>query len=240
MTRKVFGIDRGLQRGQQHVRPDIAGDEIDLVGLDQLFGLLLADVRLLAVVLVDHFDRHAAHLAAHMIERELERIAHVVADHSGRAAEGRDKADLDGVRRDRGLRQRQSRDARQPECLFHIRSPSCRYRSAVPCPVRGRTPRSFGSSCSGDVFCARNCPSAASTEPRSRLEPSAHARGGCTIIRSCADGKNYNAGFGARACGFVSRRRGHDSAELEVKCQALATAGERHRRSNQNSAPSRT
>ena len=32
-----------------------------------------------------------------MVERELEGIAHVVADHGGRAAEGRDKADLDSV-----------------------------------------------------------------------------------------------------------------------------------------------
>jgi hypothetical protein len=31
-----------------------------------------------------------------MVERELERIAHVVADHSGRTAEGRDEPDLDG------------------------------------------------------------------------------------------------------------------------------------------------
>ena len=136
-----FGIDRGLQRGQQHVRPDIAGDEIDLVGLDQLFGLLLADIRLLPVILVDHLDRLAAHLAAHMIQRQLERVAHVVADHSGRAAEGRDKADLDGVAGGCGLRQRQNCCACQPECLFHNHSPP-RYRTKPgqpgdhACPAR--------------------------------------------------------------------------------------------------------
>ena len=119
-----LGIDGGLQRGEQHVGPDVADDEIDLVGLDQLFGLLLADVGLLAVVLVDHLDRLAAHLAAQMVERELERVAHVVADHSGGTAEGGDKADLDGVARARGLRQRQSGNACQPECLFHIGFPS--------------------------------------------------------------------------------------------------------------------
>ena len=52
---------------------------------------------LLLVVLVDDLDRHAADLAAEMVERELERVAHVVADDRGRAAEGRDKADLDGL-----------------------------------------------------------------------------------------------------------------------------------------------
>src|SRR6185369_2528105 len=105
-------------------RPDIAGDEIDLVGLDQFFGLLLADIGLLAIVLVDHLDRLAAHLAAEMVERKLEGIAHVVADRSSRTAESRDKADLDAVGRARRLRQRQSGDTRQPECLFHIRFPS--------------------------------------------------------------------------------------------------------------------
>ena len=41
----------------------------------------------------------AAELAAEVIEPKLEGIAHVVADHRGRAAEGRDKTDLDGVAR---------------------------------------------------------------------------------------------------------------------------------------------
>ena len=73
-----LGVDDRLERGQQHVRPDVAGDEIDLVGLDQLLGLLLADFRLEAVVFVDHLDRQTAHLAAHVIERELEGIAHIL------------------------------------------------------------------------------------------------------------------------------------------------------------------
>ena len=66
-----------------------------MVGLDQLLGLLHADIGLLRVVLIDHLHRQAADLAAEMIERELEGVAHVVADHGGRTAEGRDIADLD-------------------------------------------------------------------------------------------------------------------------------------------------
>ena len=95
--RHGLGIDQRLERGQHHVRPDIADDEIDLVRLDQLLGFLHADFRLDLVVLVDDFDRQPADLAAEMVEAELERIAHVVADRGGRAAERRDEADLDGL-----------------------------------------------------------------------------------------------------------------------------------------------
>ena len=72
-----------------HVRPDIADDEIDLVGFDQLLRLLHADFRLELVVLVNHLDRQPAELAAVMIEAELEGVFHVVADRGRRSAEGR-------------------------------------------------------------------------------------------------------------------------------------------------------
>ena len=96
MVKVLESIDR-LERGQQHVRPDVADDEVDLVGLDQLLGLLHADFGLDLVVLVDHLDRQAADLAAVMVEGELERVAHVVADRGDRAAERADEADLDGL-----------------------------------------------------------------------------------------------------------------------------------------------
>ncbi len=67
-----------------------------MVGFDQLLGLLHADIRLLRVVFVDDLDRQAAELAAEVVETELERIAHVVADGRGRAAERADEADFDG------------------------------------------------------------------------------------------------------------------------------------------------
>src|ERR1700693_1050375 len=44
-TELALEIDRRFERGQEHVRPDIADDEIDLVGFDQLVRLLLADFR---------------------------------------------------------------------------------------------------------------------------------------------------------------------------------------------------
>jgi hypothetical protein len=54
-----------------------------------------------------------------MIERELERVAHVVADHCGRAAECRDEADLDRVARKSWIRERQHCCACQPESRPH-------------------------------------------------------------------------------------------------------------------------
>ncbi len=58
----------------------IADDEIDMVGFDQLLGLLHADFGFLRVVLVDDLNRQAAELAAEMVEAKLEGVAHVVAD----------------------------------------------------------------------------------------------------------------------------------------------------------------
>ena len=90
-----LGVDHRRQRCQEHVRPDVADQEVDVVGLDQLLGLLQSDVRLDLVVFVDDFDRQAAELAADMIEAELERVAHIVADHGDRAAKARNEADFD-------------------------------------------------------------------------------------------------------------------------------------------------
>ena len=132
MTRKVFGIDDRLERSKQHVRPDIAGNEIDLVGFDELLGLLFADFRLEAIILIDHFDRQAAHFAAHMIECELERITHVLADDGNRTAKCADEADLDGFLLGHGrTRCEQQRGARGQKCFTHMTS----------------SPRAFGPYC---------------------------------------------------------------------------------------------
>src|SRR5439155_16849286 len=53
-----------------------------------------ADVRPLLVVLVDHLDRQPAHPAPAMAERQLEGIAHVVANHGGRPRKRADEPDL--------------------------------------------------------------------------------------------------------------------------------------------------
>ena len=56
-----------------------------MVGLDQSLSLLHPDFRLELVVGVDDLDRQPAELAAVLIEPELERILHVVADRGDRA-----------------------------------------------------------------------------------------------------------------------------------------------------------
>jgi hypothetical protein len=50
----------------------------------------------LLIVLINHLDRDAAHFAAKMVKCELERVAHVIAHHGGRAAECADELDLHG------------------------------------------------------------------------------------------------------------------------------------------------
>ena len=81
-----------------------------LAGSRDISGLTKADFPL---------PRLAGHLAAEMIEREFERVAHVLADDRCRPAESGDKTDLDRVPRRRGLSQRQSRCACEPKCRFH-------------------------------------------------------------------------------------------------------------------------
>ena len=66
-----------------------------MVGFDQFLGFLHADFRLELIVGVDDLDRQPAELAAMLVEPQLERVLHVVADGGDRPAEGRDEADLD-------------------------------------------------------------------------------------------------------------------------------------------------
>ncbi len=99
------GLDDRLIRRKQHVRPDEPGQEIDLVALQHLVGDLAADIRLELVVAVEDLRRQPADLAAEHGKREVAGILHVLADDPGRAAQRRDKADLDAVGRLRRQRE---------------------------------------------------------------------------------------------------------------------------------------
>ena len=101
-ARAGVGADHDLARAgddrhdrHHHVRPDDAGDEVDLVLLQHLLGDLHADVGLELVVAVEHLDRQAADLAAEVLDGELDRLLHVLADHALRAGHRADEADLD-------------------------------------------------------------------------------------------------------------------------------------------------
>ena len=109
---KRVGVYRRLQRGQQHVRPDVAYQEIDLVRVDQLVGLLLTELWLELVVFVNHLDRQPAHRSANVFEPKLERIAHVFANCRSRATECAHKTDLHrlALGKCRGRRKSKRRD----------------------------------------------------------------------------------------------------------------------------------
>jgi hypothetical protein len=117
-------IDRGLDGGEQNVRPDITDNEIDLFRFDELVGFLLADIGSLLIVLVNHLDRDAAHFAAKMVQCELERVAHVVAHHGCRSAECADEPDLHGfVLGDRRARSKSEQGAKKQRGFQHGSSP---------------------------------------------------------------------------------------------------------------------
>src|SRR6185436_19569282 len=100
--------------------PDVADDKIDLVGLHELLALLHAYFRPLLIVLVDNLDRQVAHLAAEVIEREFEGIAHIVADDCGRPAARADEADFHAsLLGRRGPCSKEHQRRRRNEELFH-------------------------------------------------------------------------------------------------------------------------
>ena len=92
--RHVRRRDLGLQR-HQDVRRREAGDDIDLVALDQLAQRRQRGFGLLLLVFLDHGGGHASQLAAELFEREREAVE-LIASHVGRrAAQRREKAHLD-------------------------------------------------------------------------------------------------------------------------------------------------
>src|SRR5262249_49727475 len=99
--------------------PDDAADEVELVLLQHLVGQLLAHVRLALVVTVDDLGLHPPDLAAEVIQGQLDRVLHVLADDTGRAGQRRDEADLQRVGRPRRADQQSSDESeknRSSEC----------------------------------------------------------------------------------------------------------------------------
>jgi len=101
---------------------------VDLVFLEHLVGELLADVGLDLVVAVDHLDVEPADLPAEMVERQLDRVLHVLADDALRPGQGGDEADLHrlGGRRSGGEGheepdEKSARSAPMNECRSHVR-----------------------------------------------------------------------------------------------------------------------
>ena len=98
--RRRAGVDRQVElalrdrvRHDRHgeVRPDDAGQHVDLVALDHLVGDLHRQFRLHRVVLGDDLDV----LRAGQLERQHEAVARVDAEAGAAAGQRRDHADLD-------------------------------------------------------------------------------------------------------------------------------------------------
>ena len=73
----------------QDVGEDRADHEVDLVALDEGLGLVDRDVGLELVVLHEQLDLAPAELAAERLDRELEAVALLLAEHRGRARQRR-------------------------------------------------------------------------------------------------------------------------------------------------------
>ena len=82
----------------QHVGEDRADDEIDLVALEESLDLGHRDVRLEFVVDDDHFRVEPAELAAESLDRQVEAVADLPAEHRGGPREGHDEPDFHLVR----------------------------------------------------------------------------------------------------------------------------------------------
>jgi hypothetical protein len=85
--------------------------------------------------LVEHLRRQTTHLAAQMVEGELEGIANVVAEDRGQTAEGANKADPNrSVGRARGGREREQ-PSKTEGCGFQVMAdadPRAMLRASAP------------------------------------------------------------------------------------------------------------
>ena len=119
--------DRLVDR-QQHVGEDRADDEIDLIALEEPLDFGHRDVRLQFVVDDGHLRVEPAELAAERLDREVEAVAHLPAEHRGGSREGHDEPDFhlvlggraDG--RSRPCGQRREKDRTR----FHLSTPLAR------------------------------------------------------------------------------------------------------------------
>ena len=79
----------------QDIGKDRPDHEVDAVAVEKSAHLLNGDVGLEFVIGDNKLDVAAAHLAAEMLERELEAVFRLLAEHGGRARERIDQTDLD-------------------------------------------------------------------------------------------------------------------------------------------------
>ena len=88
-----------MSHGQRRAAVDGAGQEIDLVHLEQLLGLLDRDGRVGLFVFVDEFQRTAGHTAGgiDLASRQVKPPLHLLANAGIGARQRRDDTDADGL-----------------------------------------------------------------------------------------------------------------------------------------------
>ncbi len=98
---QLAGALGDLADGERRARIHRAGEEVDLVDLKHLVGLLHGDGRVGFLVLEDQFDRtaHDAAGGVHFLGGEFEAPFHLLADAGIGAAQRRHDADLDRIGR---------------------------------------------------------------------------------------------------------------------------------------------
>ena len=74
--------------------PDITGNKIDIVLLDQFVRYLFAGFRGKPVIAIDNFDIQIASFATQMFDGKVNGVFHVVADHCGAGGQRGYKADF--------------------------------------------------------------------------------------------------------------------------------------------------
>ena len=140
-NQELTRLDHAVARRQNHVRPDKTRDNVDLILVQQLLGLLLANFRLNLIVFEQDLDRNSAHLAAEMIERDHDRIAHILADNARATRQRCYETDLDLFRLGRErLRTRESqrqRGSRKYQGFFHPKILPCEFFFLPTAPTGG-------------------------------------------------------------------------------------------------------
>ena len=80
------------------MRPDIPGNKINVVSLNQFIGNLFSCFRLKPIVPEYHFYIESSHLAANILNCEVDSILHILADNSRPGGKRRHEPDFDLVR----------------------------------------------------------------------------------------------------------------------------------------------
>ena len=114
------GIQHGFGDRAEDVGEHRADDEVDLAALDEAAHLADRDIGLQLVVDDGDLHRHAAELAAVLVDRELEAVANLLAEGRRRPGQHADHADLQRFLRLGGRKPEGEHAGAERQCEFEI------------------------------------------------------------------------------------------------------------------------